>query len=130
MSPEITRSLLAYNATVDAVDDEGSTPLVILAQTFYPLNYETIHPNAASDLLTKATLLLDAGADPNKPTRFGQRPLRWAIKNNKTQLAKLLLERGADPGVVDESGDNKKSALDVLREVGDCTMAADLAPLL
>jgi len=135
ISPDITRSLLSYNATADAVAKHGITPLMRLAIKYSPQrDCPNTFPTAASDVLAKATFLLDAGADPNKTNNFGARALGLAIQQKKTQLAKLLLERGADPDVVflpeRYIRDRRQSALDVLREVGDTTMAGELAPLL
>jgi ankyrin repeat protein len=43
------------------------------------------------------TLLLDAGADPNRPDgRLGWTPLMHALHKRRTQAARLLLARGAD----------------------------------
>ena len=41
-------------------------------------------------------LLLDAGADANKPTRRGLYPLDTAILHQNFKVAKLLVDRGAD----------------------------------
>lgn len=84
--PNITRSLLRSEASVDQRNDDGYTPLMDLAW-----RHDSEH------LLTKATLLLDAGADPNKFSRSGIRPLGFVIRSDKGDLAKLLLQRGADP---------------------------------
>jgi ankyrin repeat protein len=45
--------------------------------------------------------LLDAGADPNKPTPDGVTPLIVAMDNFAFDTAKLLFERGANPHVWD-----------------------------
>ena len=41
-------------------------------------------------------LLLDEGADPNKPSRRGEYPLKTAVFYQKLKVAKLLVDRGAD----------------------------------
>jgi uncharacterized protein len=44
-------------------------------------------------------LLLDAGADPNKPTiggRFAETPLHWAASNDDLDVAEVLIDGGAD----------------------------------
>src|SRR5258708_28568700 len=45
--------------------------------------------------------LLDAGADPNRPSPEGVTPLMVAIDNFAFDTAKLLFERGANPHVWD-----------------------------
>lgn len=139
---DVIRILLASDAHPDAYDTDGCTPLLDLARQYPPNNRS----------ITKATLLLDAGADPNKGhQRYGDRPLAYAITMGKSQLAQLLLHRGADPDAVvlpppvtttttttTRSGGggesrrplSKKSAIDALRETGNSALAADLAPLL
>ena len=135
VSPDIMASLLSSKASVDVGDKYARSPLFTLAEN-YDSFCTTFYPNAGGNLIKKATLLLDAGADPNKSSRLGARPLKCAIENKQSTLAKLLLDRGANPNVVDSgffgiisfiTGD-RKSALDVLRETGDSALAADLAP--
>ncbi len=46
--------------------------------------------------VTKVTALLDAGADVNELQPLYGTPLQIAVKNGDTQMAKLLIERGAD----------------------------------
>jgi ankyrin repeat protein len=48
-----------------------------------------------------AKSLLDAGADINRPTPEGVTPLMNAIDNNQYAVANLLLDRGADPHLMD-----------------------------
>jgi ankyrin repeat protein len=45
--------------------------------------------------------LIEAGADVNVPTPEGVTPVMIAIDNDHNDVAKLLLERGANPGVWD-----------------------------
>ena len=45
--------------------------------------------------------LLAAGADANLPTPEGVTPLMMALDNDQTSVAKLLLDRGANPGLWD-----------------------------
>jgi ankyrin repeat protein len=49
--------------------------------------------------------LLDHGADPNRLSHWGQRPLHHALRRgNPTRYFELLLDRGADPGLSDKDG--------------------------
>jgi hypothetical protein len=49
-------------------------------------------------------MLLDAGADPNRPAFRGQRPLHVAASRGHGQIVDLLLARGADPALTDDGG--------------------------
>ena len=44
-----------------------------------------------------AMLLLQNGADPEKPDKLGQTPLYWAAVSDHAELIVLLLDGGADP---------------------------------
>ncbi len=55
----------------------------------------TIYQNS-KDLLTEVGALLDAGADPNVITEYGESPLRVASNNGRLDVVRLLLSRGAD----------------------------------
>jgi ankyrin repeat protein len=55
-------------------------------------------------------ILLDAGADLNKPTPLnGASPLLSAVACGKPEIVKLLLDRGADPMQADSRGDTPLS---------------------
>ncbi len=54
---------------------------------------------AQMDNLKRAKELIEAGADPNKPTFFGQCPLHEAAHSNSIEIVKLLLESGANVDV-------------------------------
>lgn len=62
----------------------------------------------------KAALLLDHGADINVKTNSNT-PLVWAISKSHTELAKFLIERGADVNLPDE---NQKCPLATARKNG------------
>jgi len=49
-------------------------------------------------------LLLDAGADVNGRTGTGATALHTAAQNDDVEVAKVLIERGADPLIVEENG--------------------------
>ncbi|WP_410966490.1 ankyrin repeat domain-containing protein, partial [Salmonella sp. SAL4449] len=48
--------------------------------------------------------LIAAGAGVNVPTPEGVTPLMIALDNDNTDVAKLLLDRGANPGLFDWYG--------------------------
>lgn len=49
-------------------------------------------------------ILLSAGADPNKPGEFGRTPLFRACFLGRPEVLRPLLEAGADPRAVNDSG--------------------------
>lgn len=80
-----TTKLLADGADVNAVDEEGFTPLLFAA---------------ADDSVDVVRLLLEAGANVNAANSGGETPLFKATMNTSSgalTIAKLLLEHGADP---------------------------------
>ena len=44
-------------------------------------------------------ILIDAGADLNKPSKWGITPLMRAVIGEKTEFVRMLLNAGADPSV-------------------------------
>ena len=51
-----------------------------------------------------ARQLLDAGTDPNARNSAAQTPIMMAVRANQPGALRLLLERGADPNVMDVDG--------------------------
>ncbi len=49
-------------------------------------------------------LLLELGADPNRPTASGRIPLNIAMRSGQANAVKLLLAAGADPKQADIDG--------------------------
>jgi ankyrin repeat protein len=84
----IARMLLAAGADPRQVfhSEDGSAVSDVLL---------TCCASASTELIA---LLLDAGADVNSRHFFGT-PLIAAAENKRADVAKLLLERGADPGI-------------------------------
>ena len=70
------------------------------------------------------TLLLDHGARPDTAGPSGKTALMFAAMFNRSEILRLLIERGADPAARDVDG---LSALDVARRMGANDTAALLA---
>ncbi|MFZ5953688.1 MAG: ankyrin repeat domain-containing protein [Candidatus Dependentiae bacterium] len=86
---ECVAQLIFYNAKIDAHNHLGQIPLHLTAQ----LNDE----NKAIEI---AQNLLNAGSDPNTPTRLGDTTIYHAATYGKWKLVELLIENGAydNPG--------------------------------
>jgi ankyrin repeat protein len=104
----VVKVLVARGAEVDA----RSNPLAFPKDRFGLEGVLTILPRgkwtalmyAARDGAPEATrALLDAGADINAQDPDGTTPLVRAIWNSHYDTAKVLLERGADPNILDTS---------------------------
>lgn len=77
---EIVRQRLEGGESVNATDENGSSPLHIAAKRGH---------------LEIATLLLEADADPNWSNDGGATPLHWATRGNHLPVVRLLVENGA-----------------------------------
>ncbi len=82
---DAVRALLATGAALSVTDDDGNTPLEVAKD-----------PDIAR-------LLISAGAPVRTPGDTS--PLHRAVEFGWTDVADMLLERGADPGSRDEFGD-------------------------
>lgn len=74
----------ALKRVVNYQDLNGFTPLHLLS-----------YNNSPRDI-SMASILLDAGADPNIQDKYGNTPLHNAIQVDNTQMARFLVSRGAD----------------------------------
>jgi ankyrin repeat protein len=104
-SAELTRFLIGRKADVNAraLANDWPTQMTGEPRNQYrptggmtPLLYA-----ARSGCKDCVAALLDAGADPNRPTPDGVTPLIVAMDNFAFDTAKLLFERGANPHVWD-----------------------------
>jgi len=102
-SPDLTRVLIDAGARVD--DDESiyhSTEhadldcLRLLLAPRPRIREHVLKHMLDREHLAGATLLLDAGVDPNEPNGRGETALHWAVwRDRSPAIAQLLLARGA-----------------------------------
>ncbi|MBU1248470.1 MAG: ankyrin repeat domain-containing protein [Proteobacteria bacterium] len=89
-TPSIVGWLLDLGANIEAPDGQRSTALATAARN------GRIHT---------ARLLLDRGADPNRATPLGIRPLQLACgRDGSLEMVRLLVEHGANPHLSDRNG--------------------------
>ena len=90
-APKIVDQLLAANANPNVARENGETPLMTAARL------------GQVDVMKR---LLVKGANPNaREKKFGQSALMWAA--GRPEAVRLLLEFGADPRAVTNTGDVK-----------------------
>src|SRR6266702_2458129 len=92
---EITRLLLDHGAKVDAVDDEGNTPLHDVLQSWH---------HSEDACVSIARLLLERGGDVNAPNKQQRTPLHVVSFDVKFEIPRLLLDHGAKVDAVDNQG--------------------------
>ena len=134
---EVVALLLAHGADTSIEDDLGHTPLLAAAgighTDVFPLLLEhgADPKHVAWDGSTALNvcplmysygdlegirLLLDSGAEANRPDTRGRTPLYTAVQHGQYRIAELLLAHGANPNVpIKATG---KTPLDLAREKG------------
>ncbi len=95
---EAVRQELAAGVDVDVVNapaengDGGNTALWFAAQGSWPNGVDV------------ARVLIEAGADVNKPCEHGRTALHMAAAWGHVDVVQLLLENGANPTIIDDHG--------------------------
>jgi len=77
--------LVGAGANFNILDQRGATPLVT-----------AINSTSADGDYDIVKILMEAGADPNIPNNHGLTPLHCAVGMRNMQIAKYLIENGAD----------------------------------
>lgn len=94
---DVVRLLLAYGAKVDIKNNHKETPLHEVA--------DTSDTTGGNPLLRRKTfeivkLLLDSKAEIDAQNDGGRTPLRMAARRGRTDIAELLVKRGADLSIL------------------------------
>ena len=92
--------LLEHGADANAKNNEGMFPLEILSD---PEGYYYTGDDEAN-ILDIAQLLLKHRAEVNKRCKANETPLHRAIRRNRSRLAWILLENGADANAENNEG--------------------------
>ena len=94
------RLLLQHGADPNLANNDGNSPLIAAAM-------------ASGDAgRGVAALLLDAEADIDHQNKEGSTALHYACKNSNVEVARLLLQRGANKNLRDKDGDGLQNASD------------------
>jgi len=107
-TPEAVRLLLEKGASVSAVSKNAQTNQPLHAALALSRNAETIQ------------LLLNAGAAPDARQTGGYTAIFSAAAANRRDLTEILIEYGADPGILNDFG---QSAASFARERGHAELA-------
>jgi ankyrin repeat protein len=112
---EVVRTLTRAGANPNAATKDGLTVLVSLLA---PLNFQLpmtpaekgkAHADHEREMVPVIAALLEAKADPNKPSLEARRPLAMAADNLGLEVVQLLVKAGAR--VNDVSGERQETAL-------------------
>lgn len=103
---DIVELLIAKGADVNAENDDGQTPINLaviqnrkdIVELLVEKEAEiSIHAAAYLGDIDKVKSFIETGTSVNgEPGRGYRTPLYWAVRNNHKDVAKLLIEKGAD----------------------------------
>ena len=103
-------TLIKSGAIVNTTNYFGDTPL---------------HSAVSYGRAVTVSALITAGANVNLANKFGATPLEFAVSSRDINIARILLEAGADPQVEVSTHNEQlygRSVVDVARESGDATL--------
>lgn len=115
--------LLSQKVDPHAMDERGRTPLMALIDAYRlkmvmengPLDARFVEDEAwLADTRRFLKAYLDAGGNIDVTSRSGQTPLYYAAMKNRSRLAALLLEHGADPHGRDTNGMTPRDIAEML----------------
>ena len=140
---ERLRALLAQGEPVDQRDDSGDTPLMVAARVGHEDSFlwlirsgadpraighgkaTPLHWAARAGRPKMIQSLLDRGVDidalsesPDPDVEPGMTPFQAALFDGRHDMARLLVEAGAEVNALMQDG---RTALDYARELGDAT---------
>jgi len=100
--PDILRLLIIGGADVNARNENGSTPLMVLIDALPRIDDQYLTEESQDEWRTithamgKATALLNRGADPNLPTLDRRYPITELAKRGYPWIIRDLFDHGAD----------------------------------
>lgn len=95
----------------DLLNDDAEDPF----EPIDPLTYHSPEGDSCLHLAAQrgdsraVELLLDAGLDINEPGDMGNTPLHYAVKYQHSDIADLLIKRGAGTDIKNEFGETSQS---------------------
>lgn len=93
---EVIKFLINKGADVNAVDEHGSTALMLVCRA------ASWAPDESVEI---AKLLVDKGADVNAVGESGGTTLFWGCRSNCYEIVKFLVQKGADVSAKDNEGE-------------------------
>lgn len=96
--PDMVKKLIQAHASIDLQNEQGDTALMLAARNADQETFKEI-----------LGILLNAGADVNKKDNNGFTLLMFAAQAADKDLVKILLEKGANPLLVNEKDQGKKA---------------------